>query len=131
MQKPKILIVDDEKEAREAIKNFLNRHIECSLQEASSGRQALEFFDKEVFDLLLLDVKMPGISGVDVLKKSKLLHPSTDVLMITAYDSPQVAREVLKQGATDIIIKPSTIEVVFEKAVDILKKRNQYLPKEK
>jgi DNA-binding NtrC family response regulator len=130
MQRPRILIVDDEKDAREIIRNFLNRHIECSLQEASSGRQALELIDKQDFDLLLLDVKMPGISGVDVLKKSKLLHPDTDVLMITAYDSPQVAREVLKEGATDFIIKPSTIEVIFEKAVDILKKRNQYLPKE-
>ena len=131
MDKPKILIVDDEKDAREMIRNFLNRHIECSLQEASSGREALEFIGKDEFDLLLLDVKMPGISGVDVLKKSKHLHPDTDVLMITAYDSPQVAREVLKKGATDFIIKPSTIEVIFQKAVDILKKRNQYLPKEK
>lgn len=131
MDKPKILIVDDEKEARETIRNFLSRHIECNLQEASSGRQALERINKEDFDLLLLDVKMPGISGIDVLKKSKLIHPNTDVLMITAYDSPQVAREVLKHGATDFIIKPSTIEVIFEKAVDILKKRNQYLPKEK
>ena len=131
MQKPKILVIDDEKEARVAMRNFLNRHIECSLQEASSGRQALGLINKESFDLLLLDVKMPGISGVDVLKKSKLLHPNTDVLMITAYDSPQVAREVLKQGATDFITKPSTIEVIFQKAVDILKKRNQYLPKEK
>jgi YesN/AraC family two-component response regulator len=87
MDKPKILIVDDEPEAVDRIKNFLVRRIEGNIQEAFSGKQALDMIDKDVFDLIILDIKMPGISGIDVLKKVRVSHPETDVLMITAYDS--------------------------------------------
>ncbi|MBI5144788.1 MAG: response regulator [Candidatus Omnitrophica bacterium] len=129
MDKPKILIVDDEVDVRDRIKNFLRRKIECDIQEASSGRQALEMIDKETFDLILLDIKMQGLSGIDVLKKTKAAHPEMDILMITAYDSQQVAREALKHGATGYIIKPSTLEVIHTKVQHLLTKRKKYLPK--
>ena len=129
MEKPKILIVDDENEVRESLRKFLTRNIECDLTEACNGRDALEVISKEVYDLILLDVKMPGISGIDVLKKMSNSHTDTDVLIITAYDSQQVAREALKHGAADYIVKPSTIEVIFEKIRQILEKRKKYLPK--
>lgn len=129
MEKPKILVVDDENEVRLSIKSYLTRHIECDLREASSGRQALEMINKDAFDLILLDVRMPGISGIDVLKQAHSLHPESAILMITAYDSQQVAREALKNGAMDYIIKPSTIDVIFKKIKQILEKRKQYISK--
>ncbi len=72
---------------------------------------------------------MPGISGIDVLKQAHSLHPESAILMITAYDSQQVAREALKNGAMDYIIKPSTIDVIFKKIKQILEKRKQYISK--
>ncbi|MDP2960991.1 MAG: response regulator, partial [candidate division Zixibacteria bacterium] len=119
----------DELDARDRIKQCLARRMECTIQEAGDGRQALELIDKEPFDLILLDIKMQGISGIDVLKKTKASHPHTDIIMITAYDSQQVARETLKEGATEYIIKPSTMDVIRSKVQHILEKRKQYLPK--
>jgi len=131
MEKPKILIVDDEQEARVSLNKFLTRNIECSIQEACDGRKALELLEKDSFDLMLLDIKMPGISGVDVLKKTRAAHPDTDILIISAWDSQPIASEVLEDGAIDYITKPSTINVIYSKACEILKKRNKYAPKAK
>lgn len=131
MNKAKILIVDDEAEARESLNNFLLRNIECEVAQAGDGRQALEILKTNSFDLILLDIKMPGISGIDVLKKAKVTHPDTDVLMISAWDSQPIAADVLAAGAVDYITKPSTINVIFDKISEVLKKRNKYQPKNK
>lgn len=131
MDIPRILIVDDETDARESLKSFLSRRIQCEIAEAVDGRQALEVVRKGSFDLIILDIRMPGISGLEVLKRVKSEYPDTDVLMLTAYDSQQVAQEVLKAGAADYIIKPSTLDVVFAPVRDILTKRNMYLPLDK
>lgn len=130
MDKPKILIVDDEKDPRDVIKGYLLRHLECEVEVASNGKSALDLLSKQNFDLLLLDIKMQGISGMDVLRKAKALYPKTDIMMITAYDSHQVAKEALKEGALDCIIKPSSLEAIFGKVRHVLEKRKQYLPKE-
>ena len=129
METPKILIVDDELDVRENIKNYLSRRIECVIQEASDGKQALELIAKDGFDVILLDIKMQGISGMSVLKKTRISHPLADIIMITAYDSEQVCREALKEGAVDFIVKPSTLEVICSKVTQILMKRNQYTTK--
>lgn len=131
MNKAKILIVDDEAEARESLSNFLLRNIECEVAQAGDGRQALEALKSGFFDLILLDIKMPGISGIDVLKKVKVTHPDTDVLMISAWDSQPIAADVFAAGAVDYITKPSTINVIFDKISEVLKKRNKYQPKNK
>lgn len=131
MDKPRIFIVDDETEARTSLGNFLRRNIECEVFEAGDGRQALEILKDDGFDLILLDIKMPGISGIDVLKKTKVTHPDTDIVMISAWDSQPVALEALQNGAVDYITKPSTIQVIYSKICEILKKRNKYLPKSK
>lgn len=131
MDKPKIFIVEDEADARESLKNFLTRNIECDTQEAADGRRALEILKNDVFDLILLDIKLPGISGIDVLKKAKENSPQTDVLILTGWDSQSVAEEIFKDGAVDYIIKSSPFKVSYDKICEILKKRNQYLPKKK
>lgn len=129
MDKPKILIVDDEVDAIDRIKKFLSRRIKCDIQEALDGRQALGLINKESFDLILLDIKMQGISGMDVLRKTRVTHPKTDIIMITAYDSQQIAREALKEGAADYIVKPSTLDVIHSKVQHILERQNKFLPK--
>lgn len=131
MDIPKILIVDDEAEIRTSLNNFLSRNIECNILEAGDGKEAMDILKKEVFDLVLLDLKMPGISGMDVLKKTKEIQPQTEIVVISAWDSQAVAREAIKEGAQDYITKPSTINVIFNKVCESLKKKNKYLPKNK
>lgn len=129
MDKPRILIVDDEAEARESLNKFMARNIECDIVEACDGRKALEALEQGTFDVVLLDIKMPGISGIDVLKKVQEMHPATDILVISAWDSQPVAEEALQDGAIDYITKPSTINVIYSKVCEILKKRNKFIPK--
>lgn len=129
MDRAKILIVDDEAEIRKALCDYFAKHLECSCAQADSGKQALELIAKEKFDLIILDIKMPGISGIDVLKKAGLDLAATDILILSAWDSRQVAQESLKDGAVDYITKTATIDVIFEKVCGLLKKRNKFIPK--
>ncbi|MCU0666869.1 MAG: response regulator [Candidatus Omnitrophica bacterium] len=116
----RILIVDDEQEARDNLGNFLSRHIECEIRKSSNGRDALEILDKENFDLMVLDIKMAGISGIDVLKAARANYPSVKVLIISAWDSQSVAAEALEVGAIDYITKPASMDVVFQAVKKIL-----------
>lgn len=129
MDKPKILIVDDDSDVVETIGKYLERNLECSVYRAEDGRKAFEHIEKEVFDLAILDVKMPGISGIDVLKRLKAAHPKAHALMISAWDSQQVALTAIKEGATDYIVKPSGMEVIFPKVKAILEKLGKFFPK--
>lgn len=130
MAKPRIFIVEDEEEARSKLKAYLMRNLECEISEAGDGRQALERIEKEKFDLILLDIKMQGISGLDVLERVKAISPETEVIVISAYDSAQVAKEALQKGACDYIPKSSASrELILKKAVEIFQQKNKYLPK--
>jgi len=80
---------------------------------------------KEAFDLILLDIKMPGISGMDVLKETKEDYPETDIIVISGWDSQSVASEALEKGASDYIPKPTHVTVIQDKVCEVLKKRNK------
>ena len=100
-----ILIVDDERIMRESLAGWLERdghHV----QTASSGEEGLELFRDKRFDILLVDIKMEGISGLDVLKSVKETEPDTAVVMITAYGSIATAIDAMKHGAWDYLLKP-------------------------
>ena len=129
MDKPKILLVDDEPDARDVIGHYLSRHLECGIFKAQDGRQALELMERESFDVAILDVKMPGISGIDVLRKIKAVNPQAGVLVVTGWNSQQVAEMAIKEGAVDYIVKPSNVEVIFAKVRAILEGINKYFPK--
>ena len=101
----KVLIVDDE----ESIRHLLRRQLEGLDMEcviASSGHEALEKTARNEFDLILLDVKMPGISGLEVLEKIKRRHPRPYVLMISALADVSITAKALILGADDYITKP-------------------------
>jgi len=128
MSKPKILIVEDDDALRLTLKEIIGLAFECVIIEAVDGRQAVELLKNDKFDLVLLDIKMPGISGVDIIKKKKELYSNTDILVVSAWDSQAIAAEVLEDGAFDYIPKPSNFNVILEKISEILKKRGKYLP---
>lgn len=120
MQKPNILIVDDEKDTRNTLNNYLCDRIDCDITEAEDGYQAIEKLKNTNFDLILLDIKMPGISGTEVIKEAKKIAPATSVIVITRWDSSEVSDQVKEAGA-DYIPKPFSLKVVRSKVEEKLK----------
>ncbi len=108
-----VLVVDDDDAhrlmLREAVRNWGVRSVE-----ADSGEAALKVLETEIVDLILLDVKMPGIGGLEALKHIKAFNPALPVIMITAYATVQTAVEALKLGAGDYLIKPLNIDELEE-----------------
>jgi len=105
MSGAKILIVDDELIVRESLGGWLERDGH-TVDKAASGEEALEKCEKTRYDILLLDIKMEGMSGLDVLKKVKENDPDVSVVMITAYGSIPSAIEAMKNGAHEYMLKP-------------------------
>ena len=119
MSNIKILIVDDELIMRESLAGWLERDGHA-VQTAASGEEALEKIKATHFDILLVDIKMEGISGLDVLRKVKESDPDAEVVMITAYGSIPSAIEAMKDGAFDYMLKPfdpNELGVLIEKII--------------
>jgi DNA-binding NtrC family response regulator len=103
--KESILIVDDEKIVRESLFHWFEEE-DYNVDTAEDGETALRKFDKGKFDLILLDMKMPGMSGLDLLAKVKEIDPDIVVILITAFASVPTAIKALKDGAYDYVTKP-------------------------
>ena len=100
-----IMIVDDEEIVRVSLENWLKADGH-TVRSASSAKAALELLDKERWDIMLADIKMPRISGLELLGKVKELRPEIQVVMMTAYASVESAVEAMKKGAYDYLVKP-------------------------
>ena len=105
----RILVVDDEPSMRELLDIVLRREGH-EVFKASNGRQAVEILEREPIDLLISDIKMPDMSGVDVLKAAKLLDADIVGIMVTAYASIESAVEAMHLGAYDYVSKPFNVE---------------------
>ena len=119
MSSTKILIVDDELIMRESLAGWLERDGHA-VQTAPSGEDALEMLKETRFDIMLVDIKMEGISGLDVLRHMKENDPDVAVVMITAYGSIPTAIEAMKNGAYDYMLKPfdpNELGVLIEKII--------------
>ena len=120
MSNAKILIVDDELILRESLAAWLERDGH-DIETAASGEQALEKTKHTRFDILLVDIKMGGMSGLDVLRHMRETDPDTAIVMITAYGSISTAIEAMKNGAQDYLLKPFDPEelgIIIEKIID-------------
>ncbi len=104
-QKPAILITDDEKSIRGALKEILEFE-DYSTLEAENGEQALDIVKSEAVDLVILDIKMKGMDGIEVLEQIKALKPELQVIMISGHGTIKIAVEATKMGAFDFIEKP-------------------------
>lgn len=127
----KILIVDDELLIRNFLAEVLTRK-KFDVTVAENGEAALELLKRQSYDLLLTDMKMPGITGLDLLKKTKEICPQTIVIIITAYGSIENAVEAMRLGAFNYLIKPfspDTIEAIIQKSQEHISliEENQYL----
>jgi two-component system alkaline phosphatase synthesis response regulator PhoP len=102
-----ILVVDDEGAIRYSVSKTLQR-IGYNVQEASSGEEALDMMKKQEYDVVLTDIRMPGLTGVELLKRIKEAAPDSIVILMTGYASLGTAVESLRLGAHDYLIKPSS-----------------------
>jgi len=123
----RILIVDDEKNMCRSLEILLSTegYKTTSCENATS---ALKVLEKEDFDLVITDLTMPGMSGMELLKKIKELHGSTQVIMMTAYSTVQSAIEAIKIGAYDYLIKPFSDDDILmsvKKALEVAELRNE------
>jgi two-component system response regulator PilR (NtrC family) len=123
MLEDKILVVDDEQSMREFLDIMLKKEgYKVSL--ASNGEEVLRLIEKDIFDLVLLDIRMPKMDGIAVLKKIKASSPETVVIMITAYASADTAIKAMKEGAYDYITKPFKVEEIKLIIKNALEKKN-------
>lgn len=129
-----ILVIDDEETMRDSCRQILSG-IKCNVKVAETGNVGLDLMKKEFFDIVILDLKMPGLSGMEVLKKIKENNPETIVIVITGYATVNSAVEAMKGGAYDFLPKPFTPEelrVIIKRAIEKRKLtlENIYLQRE-
>ena len=123
MLKDKILVADDEQSMREFLDIMLKKEgYKVSL--ASNGEEVVKLIDNDLFDLVLLDIRMPKLDGITALKKIKAITPDTVVIMITAYASADTAIKAMKEGAYDYITKPFKVEEIKLIIKNALEKKN-------
>jgi two-component system response regulator PilR (NtrC family) len=123
MIKDKILVADDEQSMREFLDIMLKKEgYKVSL--ASNGEEVAKLVENDLFDLVLLDIRMPKLDGISALKKIKANAPETIVIMITAYASADTAIKAMKEGAYDYITKPFKVEEIKLIIKNALEKKN-------
>jgi DNA-binding NtrC family response regulator len=117
-----ILVVDDEHGVRQSFYMVLKDEYNVLL--AGSGKEAIDIFTKNSVDLILLDILLPDVNGIDLLAKFKEADPNAEVLMVTAVNDVQVAVKAIKLGAYEYIIKPFAVDEVLSVIRRALEKRN-------
>ena len=121
-----VLIVDDDKSIRYSLKRMMEGSY--AILTAQNGEEALEQVSKEPPDLVVMDIKMPGRNGIDVLKEIKSIDPKSLVILMTAYGTTDTAIEAMKYGAFDYVLKPFSIpqmKGLIEKALSLRKLMKQ------
>lgn len=120
-----ILIVDDELSVRESLKMILKP--DYQVHTAADGIEALQSIQKNKIDLVALDLRMPSLSGIDVLQQIKESDPDIEVIVITAHGTPQNVQDASRYGAGDFITKPFNVPDLIESINKSLEKRNYNL----
>ncbi|MBI4388531.1 MAG: response regulator [Candidatus Omnitrophica bacterium] len=105
----KLLVVDDENEICEFLKSFFEERT-YNVMVANSGEQALDVVKQEKPQVVLLDIKMPGMDGIQTLREIKTKFPKTKVIMVTAIETRDKIEECLRLGADNYITKPLSLE---------------------
>lgn len=108
-----ILIVDDEEDFRETLVKRLQKR-KLDTFGAESGQKALDLMNKLIFDVVVLDVKMPGLDGIETLREMKKKNPLVEVILLTGHASIESGVEGMNLGAFDYVMKPVNIDDLIE-----------------
>ena len=122
--KTRILIVDDAGPVVVLCVNVLQA-LGYAVKGANRGETAVELLRKERFDLMILDYKMPGMTGFDVYQQAKALYPDIAVVLVTGHGSPEVVTEANRMGFDSILLKPFTSEELRGTVEKVLTDRKQ------
>jgi DNA-binding response OmpR family regulator len=120
MQIPKLLIADDESLLRVTLKEFITPRFNCDIAEAQTAQEALDKVKELKPDVVLLDVKMPGLSGLDVIAQMKEACADSKIIVVSAWQSAEVVNKAISLGAYDYISKPVSMTVLGDKLKGIL-----------
>jgi DNA-binding NtrC family response regulator len=112
--KVRVLLVDDEEQFVETLAMRLEAR-DFAVATAFNGDQALDYIKGKDVDVVVLDVLMPGLSGIDTLREMKRIRPLTEVIMLTGHATVETAIEGMKLGAFDYLMKPTEIEDLVDK----------------
>jgi len=125
MISPLVLLVDDEVPFVETMTKRLSKR-QLMVLAAYSGREALEKLEKNAVDVVILDVKMPGMDGIETLREIKKAHPLVEVIMLTGHATVETAVEGMRLGAFDYLMKPCEIEELLAKVAEAKEKKSKH-----
>lgn len=118
----RILIVDDEPDFLETlVKRLQRRHVDA--RGAGSGEEALKILQEQLFDVVILDVRMPGMDGIETLKEIKRKSPLTEVIMLTGHASVESGVQGMQFGAFDYVVKPADFDELMEKVAQAAERK--------
>jgi len=123
LEEVRVLLVDDEVEFVDTLEKRLKRR-KLTTSSVNSGEDALEFLGQNPTDVVILDVKMPGIDGIQTLREIKQQYPLVEVIMLTGHANVEVAIQGMEIGAFDYLMKPMAIDDLVYKIQDAYKKKS-------
>ncbi|PIE66898.1 MAG: two-component system response regulator [Deltaproteobacteria bacterium] len=118
----KLLLVDDETDFRNTLLKRMKRR-DVDVNGVGSGQAAITWLESNPVDVVILDVRMPGMDGIETLQAIKSRHPLTEVIMLTGHASMEAAIEGMETGAFDYLMKPMDMDELLYKAEDAFKKK--------
>ena len=121
-EKPTVLFVDDEEDYRTTLLKRMRKR-DVAAAGVGSGEEALAYLHGHPADVVVLDVRMPGMDGIETLRKIKKTAPLTEVIMLTGHASLEAAREGMELGAFDYLMKPVDIDELLYKLEDAFKNK--------
>jgi DNA-binding NtrC family response regulator len=122
MKNMRMMLVDDEERFLTTTQKLLAKK-GYEVFTAASGAEALDLLEKKIIHVVILDVKMPGMDGIETLKEMKKHFPLTEVIMLTGHATVESAVDGLKSGASDYLMKPADIDELIAKAGEAFEKR--------
>lgn len=125
----KILLVDDNSEIVDILTDFLSMN-GCIIYKASTGREALEVLGRAEIEIVILDIRLPDISGISLLDTIKVKNPTVGVIMITGYHDPNLIVEAMKKGASDFLIKPFEFDKLILVMMRVVRERSLLVEKQ-
>lgn len=111
---PTVLLVDDEERFRQNLKKMLTAH-GLTVTAVGSGEEALAALANQPYDVMLLDMRMPGLSGLETLAALKQDYPETEVIVLTGHASVDTAAEIIRLGGFEFLLKPCPLEEILAK----------------